>query len=405
MLGADVPVSNDSLRDGEKGAPLPWPTTAPLGGGEAGASLSIAASHRAGTSRETHLSVDSLLIGDSAAIRDIRYLIRQVARSDASVIVTGPTGSGKEVIARAIHVESHRAAHPFIAVNTGAIPRDLLESELFGHEKGSFTGAISQRRGRFEEADSGTLFLDEIGDMPFDMQVKLLRVLEARTVQRVGGRGHIAVDTRIVSATHRDIDAAIEEQRFRADLYYRLAVFPIDLPSLAERREDLPLLIRHFVSMSSAKVSFNQAALARLLGHEWPGNVRELRNVIDRAAILFSGQVIGAEQVEMLLAPRGRRLAGAAASAPAAETPRDARTLQSDLAARLTEMPAELGASTPLLGDEPVDLRTTVADLEHRYITEALRAADGVVAEAARLLSLQRTTLIEKMRKHGLKAA
>ena len=404
MLSVHAPVSNEALHDGEKNAPSVLPTAAPLGGGDAEANLSIAASHRAGTTRETRLSVDSLLIGDSAAMRDVRYLIRQVARSDASVIVTGPTGSGKEVIARAIHVESHRAAHPFIAVNTGAIPRDLLESELFGHEKGSFTGAINQRRGRFEEADTGTLFLDEIGDMPFDMQVKLLRVLEARTVQRVGGRGHIAVDTRIVSATHRDIDAAIEEQRFRADLYYRLAVFPIDLPSLAERREDLPLLVRHFVAMSAAKVSFNQAALARLLGHDWPGNVRELRNVIDRAAILFSGQVIGAEQVEMLLAPRGRRLARTAETTTT-DIQRDARTLQDDLAARLAEMPAEPAMAAPLLGDEPVDLRTTVADLEHRYITEALRAADGVVAEAARLLSLQRTTLIEKMRKHGLKAA
>ena len=405
MLGANVQVSTDTSHDGGVIPPL-WPAAAPLGGGDAEGKLSIAASHRPGTTRGTQISVDSLLIGDSAAMRDVRYLVRQVARSDASVIVTGPTGSGKEVIARAIHVESHRAAHPFIAVNTGAIPRDLLESELFGHEKGSFTGAISQRRGRFEEADTGTLFLDEIGDMPFDMQVKLLRVLEERTVQRVGGRGHIAVDTRIVSATHRDIDAAIEEQRFRADLYYRLAVFPIDLPSLAERREDLPLLVRHFVAMSSAKVSFNQAAIARLLGHDWPGNVRELRNVIDRAAILFGGQVIGAEQVEMLLASRGRRLAGAAAGTPAAaDVQRDARTLQNDLAARLTEMPTESAVAAPLLGDEPVDLRTTVADLEHRYITEALRAADGVVAEAARLLSLQRTTLIEKMRKHGVKAA
>ena len=404
MLSVHEPDSNDSSRDGDKAAPLPWPKAPPLGGGDAEANLSIAASHRPGTAREARLSVDSLLIGDSAAMRDVRYLIRQVARSDASVIVTGPTGSGKEVIARAIHIESHRAAHPFVAVNTGAIPRDLLESELFGHEKGSFTGAISQRRGRFEEADTGTLFLDEIGDMPFDMQVKLLRVLEARTVQRVGGRGHIAVDTRIVSATHRDIDAAIEEQRFRADLYYRLAVFPIDLPSLAERREDLPLLVRHFVAMSAAKVSFNPAALARLLGHEWPGNVRELRNVIDRAAILFSGQVIGAEQVEMLLAPRGRRMAGAAVPMPT-DVQRDARTLQDDLAARLRERPPGLAPAAPLLGDAPVDLRTTVADLEHRYITEALRAADGVVAEAARLLSLQRTTLIEKMRKHGLKAA
>ena len=403
MFSTQAQDFRDTVRDGGGVAPT-LPDTAAMPVVEP--RLAIAAEHRT-ISRDPRPSIDSLLIGDSIAMREVRHLVRQVARSDSSVVVTGPTGSGKEVIARAIHVESHRAAAPFVAVNTGAIPRDLLESELFGHEKGSFTGAISQRRGRFEEADTGTLFLDEIGDMPFDMQVKLLRVLEERTVQRVGGRGQIAVDARIVSATHRDIDAAIEEQRFRADLFYRLAVFPIDLPSLAERREDVPQLFRHFVAAANARVSFNAAAMERMIAHEWPGNVRELRNVIDRAAIIFSGQVVGAEQADMLLAPRGRRLAtGVGSRAPSTETEgqRDARSLLNDLASRLgSELPAETPA--PLLGTEPVDLRTTVADLEHRYITEALRAADGVVAEAARLLSLQRTTLIEKMRKHGLKAA
>ncbi|MFC3714110.1 sigma-54 interaction domain-containing protein [Sphingoaurantiacus capsulatus] len=395
MYGSQAQEVQGFDRDG--GAPA-WPREA---------SLALVAEHRP-TIREARATLESTLIGDSLAMQEVRHLIRQVAKSDASVIVTGPTGSGKEVIANAIHRESPRAAQPFVAVNTGAIPRDLLESELFGHEKGSFTGAINQRRGRFEEADGGTLFLDEIGDMPIDMQVKLLRVLEARSVQRVGGRGQIAVDTRIVSATHRDIDAAIEEQRFRADLFFRLAVFPIDLPSLAERREDVPQLVRHFVALSNAKLSFNQAAIERMANHEWPGNVRELRNVIDRAAIMFGGQVIGAEQAEMLLAPRGRRLAaGIATAAEPVAAPidgqRDARSLLTDLASRLGAEPADMDA--PLIGEEPVDLRTTVADIEQRYITEALRAADGVVAEAARLLSLQRTTLIEKMRKHGLKAA
>ncbi len=400
MFSTQAQDFRDTVRDGGGFAPgfppPPHPAAEPR--------LAFAAEHRPAV-REPRLSIESLLIGDSVAMREVRHLVRQVARCDASVVITGPTGSGKEVIARAIHVESHRGAAPFVAVNTGAIPRDLLESELFGHEKGSFTGAISQRRGRFEEADTGTLFLDEIGDMPFDMQVKLLRVLEERTVQRVGGRGQIAVDARIVSATHRDIDAAIEEQRFRADLFYRLAVFPIDLPSLAERREDVPQLVRHFVAAANAKLSFNAAAMERMIAHDWPGNVRELRNVIDRATIIFAGQVVGAEQADMLLAPRGRRLAAGVGPAqrPESEGQRDARTLLNDLASRLgSELPE---TPAPLLGTEPVDLRTTVADLEHRYITEALRAADGVVAEAARLLSLQRTTLIEKMRKHGLKAA
>ncbi len=395
MYGSQAQEVQGFDRDG--GAPA-WPREA---------SLALVSEHRPAL-RDSRTTLESTLIGDSLAMQEVRHLVRQVAKSDASVIVTGPTGSGKEVIAQAIHLESARAGQQFVAVNTGAIPRDLLESELFGHEKGSFTGAINQRRGRFEEADGGTLFLDEIGDMPIDMQVKLLRVLESRTVQRVGGRGQIAVDARIVSATHRDIDTAIEEQRFRADLFFRLAVFPIDLPSLAERREDIPQLVRHFVALSAAKLSFNQAAIERMANHEWPGNVRELRNVIDRAAIMFGGQVIGAEQAEMLLAPRGRRLA-AAVSAPAEpvaapiDGQRDARSLLTDLASRLGAETASDDA--PLIGEEPVDLRTTVADIEQRYITEALRAADGVVAEAARLLSLQRTTLIEKMRKHGLKAA
>lgn len=355
-------------------------------------------------------SVESLLVGDSRAIVETRRLIRQVAPSDASVIVTGPSGSGKEMVARAIHAESDRAAMPYVAVNTGAIPRELLESELFGHEKGSFTGAVNQHRGRFEEAHGGTLFLDEIGDMPTDMQVKLLRVLEERAVQRVGGRGQIAVDARIVSATHRDIDDAIAGRRFREDLFYRLAVFPIDLPSLAERREDVPLLARHFLRKSKASVKFGQAAMDRMVAHDWAGNVRELRNVIERAIILFAGRTLSAEEVETLLRPRGRRPVAQAIPAPAE---RDARALQAELAAvweasARAAPPAPLPANADMTPDlaaalgEGVDLRMIVADLEHRYISEALRLADGVVAEAARSLSLQRTTLIEKMRKYGL---
>jgi sigma-54 specific flagellar transcriptional regulator A len=320
------------------------------------------------------------------------------------VIVTGPSGSGKEMVARAIHAESNRAAQPYVAVNCGAIPRDLLESELFGHEKGSFTGATTQRRGRFEEAHDGTLFLDEIGDMPADMQVKLLRVLEEHAIQRVGGRGEIAVDCRIVSATHRDIESAIGEQRFREDLFYRLAVFPIHLPALAERREDIPLLVRHFLRRRS-DVRFAPVAMDALVAHGWSGNVRELRNVIERASIMFPGQTIGAEQVAGFL--RGRRGAAAEAAAmpaevaPAIETPIAPVAEKPSPVARpanLNALPVEIGG----LSGGSVDLRMIVADIEHRYICEALQAANGVVAEAARMLSLQRTTLIEKMRKYGL---
>jgi sigma-54 specific flagellar transcriptional regulator A len=341
--------------------------------------------------------IAALLIGDSMVMREVRAQIAQVGPSDAPVIVTGPSGSGKEMVARAIHAASRRADAPSIAVNCGAIPRDLIESELFGHEKGSFTGAHVQRAGRFEEADGGTLFLDEIGDMPHDMQVKLLRVLEERRVQRVGGRGAIAVDTRIVSATHRDLDIAIEEQRFREDLYYRLAVFPIDLPGLAERAEDVPMLVHHFMKGGSARrsrVLFNSKALDRLVAHNWPGNVRELRNLVERACILHPGETIGAEQAERLLSRRGRNTAAERAALWAA----------TDLAAPPTPAPALAAETVALSRDKPVALKTMLADVERRYIEEALQLSGGIVAEAARLLTLQRTTLIEKMRKYGIEA-
>ena len=342
---------------------------------------------------------EGLIVGESAAIAEVRYLIRAVAPTSASVLITGPSGSGKEVVARAIHAASSRGSAAYVAVNCGAIPRDLLESELFGHEKGSFTGAVSQRRGRFEDADGGSLFLDEIGDMPHDMQVKLLRVLEERCVQRVGGRGEIAVDTRIISATHRNLDEAIEQQRFREDLFYRLSVFPIDLPSLGERREDVPLLVRHFLRDDKSGLSFTQGAMDRLVAHPWPGNIRELRNVIERAIILFTGQTVSAEQVEIILHRRARpsnaeRIALWEATESSAPAP--------------IEMPAPAApvvADDVPLGEGPVDLRKMMADLEYRYIAEALKASEGTVADAARMLSLQRTTLIEKMRKHGLAKA
>jgi sigma-54 specific flagellar transcriptional regulator A len=348
--------------------------------------------------------LEDVLVGESAAMAEMRRLIRQVAPSQASVFVNGPSGSGKEVVARAIHAVSARGAGAYVPVNCGAIPRELLESELFGHEKGSFTGAHAQHRGRFEEADGGTLFLDEIGDMPHDMQVKLLRVLEEKAVQRVGGRGQIAVDARIVSATHRDIEQSIEAGRFREDLFYRLAVFPIELPSLSERAEDVPLLVRHFTSRETERpcARFSNEALDRLSGHGWPGNVRELRNVVDRANILYPDQMVGAEQVELLLVRRGRisvaeRVALWEASAPPApETER-----------------APAVAAAPAVEPDPriidpahgVDLRSVLAEIERRYIEQALDHSSGVVADAARMLSLQRTTLIEKMRKYELKAA
>jgi sigma-54 dependent transcriptional regulator, flagellar regulatory protein len=329
------------------------------------------------TARDGAATVDTLLLGDSAVMATVRALVRRVAPGTTSVLITGPSGSGKERVARAIHTASDRASGPFVAINCGAIPRDLLESELFGHEKGSFTGAHAQRQGRFEEAHKGTLFLDEIGDMPPDMQVKLLRVLEERRIERVGGRGSITVDVRIISATHRDLSIAIEDQRFREDLYYRLAVFPIHLPGLAARPEDLPLLIHHFlrsIADSKTTVRFSAQAITALATHAWPGNVRELRNFVERAAILHPGETLGPADVDaLLLRPK------AVIATPAPPTP----VQETDIA------PAG------------IDLRAILHDLEGRYIGQALDRTGGVVADAARLLGLQRTTLIEKMRRHA----
>ena len=358
-------------------------------------------------------ALESLIIGEAPSIAGLRQLVRQVAPSDASVLLVGPSGSGKEVVARAIHARSKRAGKPFVAINCGAIPRDLLESELFGHEKGSFTGAFAQHKGRFEEAHGGTLFLDEIGDMPADMQVKLLRVLEERVVQRVGGRGQIAIDVRILAATHRDIDAEIEAGTFREDLFYRLAVFPIDVPSLAERAEDVPLLVGHFLGQAKGRksVRFSAAAFDRMAEHGWPGNVRELRNFVERANILYAGRAIGRDEVGALLLRRGRvgaierralwdatEVAVAPSLAPA---PAPAPAIAEHVV-------VPIRADTPAIAmteAQPVALRDMLAEIERRYIEEALTQSDGVIADAARLLSLQRTTLIEKMRKYEMRAA
>jgi sigma-54 specific flagellar transcriptional regulator A len=337
-------------------------------------------------------TIESLLIGESEAIGEVRRLAAQVAPASASVLIMGPSGSGKEMVARAIHVGSQRRSKPFVAVNCGAIPRDLLESELFGHEKGSFTGATQQRRGKFEDADGGTLFLDEIGDMPSDMQVKLLRVLEERAITRIGGRTSIPVNTRIISATHRDIAHSISEQRFREDLFYRLAVFPITVPSLYDRPEDLPLLVGSFldrIAEPEGRVRFSPAGLLHMTAHPWPGNVRELRNLVERAAILYPGKVIGPDEVDLLLSGKA-----------------GLRAVEREALWKMTDAPSARQAVVAVQGpaqDEnpfahgPIDLKAKVADLERFHIREALRQAGGIVADAAKLLSMQRTTLIEKM--------
>ena len=335
------------------------------------------------------------LVGDSAAIEEVRSLIRYAAATSIPVMITGPSGSGKEVVAKALHHCSERVDEKFVGVNCGAIPRDLLESELFGHEKGSFTGAIAQRKGQFEDAHNGTLFLDEIGDMPFDMQVKLLRVLEEKQIERIGSTQSIAIDTRIISATHQNLDQAIAEKRFREDLFYRLSVFPIDIPALKERRDDIAPLIQHFIKkIGGDEIYFTREAMDILENYEWPGNARELRNIIERAVVLFPGIMITASQVSSLFRRR-------ASTAPTYQE----QALPSSFPNRGESRPfsyvAGNGSSKGILGSG-FDLKKHLMQEERKYLLSALRMAEGVVAEAAYLVSLRRTTFVEKMRRHKI---
>ncbi|WP_426662773.1 sigma-54 interaction domain-containing protein [Rhodanobacter aciditrophus] len=338
-------------------------------------------------------------VGQSAPMVRVNALIRQVAPFDSTVLVLGESGTGKEMVARAIHEHSARRDKPFVAINCGAIPAELLESELFGHEKGAFTGAISARKGRFELAEGGTLFLDEIGDMSLPMQVKLLRVLQERVYERVGGTKTQRCDVRIIAATHRDLEQSIAEGRFREDLYYRLSVFPLELPALRERLEDLPVLIEEFNQRLARRgldvARFSAGAMQTLREHAWPGNVRELANLVERMAILCPhGEVRASElPAKYRHTPVGEEAHGAALLAlmEGVHTPASAGVQPADEAQRL-------------LPEDGIDLKDHLADIEVGLIRQALDATGGVVAHAARLLHMQRTTLVEKLRKYGLQA-
>ncbi len=348
--------------------------------------------------QNNNAALEALIIGTSEAVCRLREMIRRVARSNASVMLCGPSGSGKELVARAIHDEGPRAGKAFSAINCGAIPGELIESELFGHEKGSFTGAHARRIGHFEATEGGTLFLDEIGDMRFDMQVKLLRVLEDRTIVRVGSSDVKAIDVRVISATHQDLGAAIADGKFREDLFFRLGVVVLQVPSLASRVEDIPALIRHFQRKmpADAKCRFDDAATALLMQHGWPGNVRELRNFVERASVLHGGETLGLDDVAMLLNPT-------AALAPGRAVPSSPAMVQAsaDDFAATPFASATPHAKTPAPG-RPIDLKREIETIELEQIYVALDLADGIISEAARLLTLKRTTLIEKMRKYGV---
>jgi two-component system response regulator AtoC len=305
------------------------------------------------------------LVSKSAAMQRVFELAQVAARSNSTILILGESGSGKEVMARTIHEESQRAEGPFVAMSCAALTETLLESELFGHEKGSFTGATARRKGKFESAAGGTLFLDEIGDISPKLQLDLLRVLEERKFHRVGGNDAIDVDVRIIAATNKDLKKAVSDGSFREDLFYRLNVIPVTLPPLRERKEDIPLLVEHFLDRLEAemkkRVKVSPEAMASLLAHDWPGNVRELRNVLERGAVVAQGDVIKPADLGMAPAP---------VRAPGANAP-----------------------------GEPASLE----DVEKHHISEVLAHTAGNVSQAARLLGIDRVTLYNKIRKYQLR--
>ncbi|WP_375170241.1 sigma-54 dependent transcriptional regulator [Marinobacter sp.] len=332
------------------------------------------------------------LVGTSRKVHQVRQLMEQVADKDVSVLITGESGTGKEVVARNLHYHSARRDKPFVPVNCGAIPAELLESELFGHEKGAFTGAITARVGRFEMAEGGTLFLDEIGDMPLNMQVKILRVLQERTFERVGSNRTQSADVRIIAATHKNLEDMIETGEFREDLYYRLNVFPIEMPSLRERVEDIPLLINELISrMEKEKrgsLRMNSAAIMSLCRHNWPGNVRELANLVERLAIMHPYGVIGVQE----LPKKFRYVDDYDENRPVEDS------------GMPSGVPGLVGLDAPaLLPVNGIDLKDYLSNLEKQLIQQALDEAGGVVARAAEKLRIRRTTLVEKVRKYGLR--
>lgn len=352
------------------------------------------------------------LVGNSRKITEVRNLIEQVAPVEANVLILGESGTGKEVVARNIHYLSYRRKGPFVPVNCGAIPGDLLESELFGHEKGAFTGAISARKGRFELAEGGTLFLDEIGDMPLQMQVKLLRVLQERIFERVGGTKTMKCDVRIVAATHRNLDEMIKAGKFREDLYYRLNVFPIETPALRERASDIPLLLQELASRlegaRQSSVRFTQGAMQSLMAHDWLGNVRELSNLVERLSILYPSKVIDTAHLPhkyqydesgtpSQIVDDGPTTESEAISAMF----RYEDASPSSLSEPVSEPEPSLSTETEL-PSQGVNLKEYLSDLEINLINQALEKEDWVVARAADRLGMRRTTLVEKMRKYEI---
>lgn len=366
---------------------------------------------------------DCGIIGQSTTLAEVFRVLRKVAPTDSTVLVTGESGTGKELLVRALHATSLRASKPFVPINCGAIPKELLESELFGHEKGAFTHAIRSRPGRFEMADGGTIFLDEIGEMELSLQVKILRVLQEKEIERVGGQGIKKVDVRVVAATNRDLEAEVAKGTFREDLYYRLNVIPLHLPPLRERGGDVLLLAEHFLAQFCRKKQRPILKLAPLTqrvlaAYAWPGNVRELENFMERLSILVDDAVVQPQDLPLKILdavgdihalpepesaspasdaapPDKARDSTPADTAPASATPTDAAPAQA----------AEGGFVWPTLRDLErfgMGLKEFLDAMEDRLLDEALEQSDGVKNQAAELLGIKRTTLIEKLKKKGM---
>lgn len=338
------------------------------------------------------------IVGKSKPIREVFELIEKAAPTDSTVMVFGESGTGKEIIARALHAKSLRANKPFVAVNCAAIPSELLESELFGYEKGAFTGAGVTRVGRMEMANEGTVFLDEIGDMPLTLQVKLLRVLAEREIDRIGGSKSIPIDIRVIAATHRNLEQAVQNGSFREDLYYRLNIIPVVMPPLRERKTDIPLLASFFldkfnrICSNGSEKTINQEAMAIMIAYEWPGNIRELANFIERMVVLSPGPVITPQDLpEKIIGDHPIGNWSLPENEELEENP--AQILQASLKKTYSMS----------LPDEGMNLKKAVEEFERGLILEALEKTNWVKNKAANLLGLNRTTLVEKLKKMNLK--
>lgn len=346
------------------------------------------------------------LVGNSRSVRGVRDMIDKVAPSDATVLILGESGTGKEVVARNLHYYSKRRSKPFVPINCGAIPPDLLESELFGHEKGAFTGAIAAREGRFEMAEGGTIFLDEIGDMPLAMQVKLLRVLQERCFERVGSSKTINIDVRIVAATHQDLEKQIDKGKFREDLYYRLNVVPIEMPRLKDRLEDLPLLVQELITRleheKNISVKLTNTALVAMCNYDWPGNVRELANMVERLSVLHPYGIVDAPDLPQKLLEAGGRLPGQIEKIVAESVLPDTGVAPSSEECLVEAIPSYTTTASPRLPRDGIDLKKHLVEIEKSLIQQALDESGGVVAHAAKRLKIRRTTLVEKMRKYSI---